>query len=247
MNKPNTKSLFVILGAAIIIVIGANQMVLAKSNNNNNNSDQKATHVAKPDTLSLTPHTASRLHYTAPSSSSSNSQKQAEASSQPAQATSTTSVSSSQAPAATSSVAPAGASSTQQQAQATTSSTVQSAPAARTDGMNWNGHHYDISTFSGDNASIPEWTSSVYRWTELPNFYAVEGRSDAGQHISELYVGAPIVLNGKTYHVSSIDPSVLRLSQASADYVFNKAPHHAFVLQTCNDVNSTYVRFYWVD
>lgn len=246
MNKPNTKSLFVILGAAIIIVIGANQMVSAKSDDNSN---QKTTHVAKPDTLSLTPHVASRLHYTAPSSSSS-SQKQAEASSQPAQATSTTSVASSQAPAVSSSTAPAAASTqpaAQQQTQATAPSTVQSAPAARTDGMNWNGHHYDISSFSGDNASIPEWTNNVYRWTELPNFYAVEGRSYAGQHISELYVGAPIVLNGRTYHVSSIDPSVLRLSDASSEYVFDKAQHHAFVLQTCNDVNSTYVRFYWVD
>lgn len=117
----------------------------------------------------------------------------------------------------------------------------------RTDGMNWNNHHYDISTFDGSNTQIPRWTSYVYRWTMLQNFYAIEGNSDAGLRTKELIVGSEIILNNKTYHVTSIDPSMQRCNANTSAYVFEKAKQHAFVLQTCNDVAGNNIRLYWVD
>lgn len=117
----------------------------------------------------------------------------------------------------------------------------------RTDGMNWNNHHYDISTFDGSNTQIPRWTSYVYRWTMLQNFYAIEGNSDAGLRTKELTVGSEIILDNKTYHVTSIDPSMQRYNANTSAYVFEKAKQHAFVLQTCNDVAANNIRLYWVD
>ena len=56
------------------------------------------------------------------------------------------------------------------------------APAARTDGFNFNGYHYDIASFSGS-GYVPQWTPYIYQWTSKPNHYLVEMMSDAGSAI----------------------------------------------------------------
>ena len=99
----------------------------------------------------------------------------------------------------------------------------------RTDGFNYNGHHYDIASFSGS-GHVPKNTNSVYRWAQKPNHYLVERISPAGKTINSLNHGSTITINGNTYTVSKIeynidnDTNTLNLVMNSAD---------AITIQTC--------------
>lgn len=122
------------------------------------------------------------------------------------------------------------------------------APVNQTDGMNWNGNHYPIQSFSGVNGEkTPSWTPYVFQWTALPNYYLVEAASSAGGTIRGLSVGSEIVLNGRVLHVTQIIPGMNRKATATVNQVFSLASRHAIGLQTCDDPAGNYITTIWAD
>lgn len=121
-------------------------------------------------------------------------------------------------------------------------------PAVRTDGMNWNGHHFDIAGFSGTNGEhTPAYTPNVFQWSLISNYYLVEKASTAGTAIHELHVGSEIVLNGRTLHVTSVIPHMQRTASDALSKVQQLAGQHAIGLQTCNDSLGNDISIYWAD
>lgn len=89
--------------------------------------------------------------------------------------------------------------------------TVQQAPVqqaaptqpARTDGFNFKGYHYDLSSFAGD-GKVPHWTPYVYQWVYDPSHYLFEKASDAGSAVWNIGIGDTVVINGQSYTVFNI-------------------------------------------
>ncbi|MFC4711105.1 hypothetical protein ACWOEJ_09680 [Enterococcus eurekensis] len=77
---------------------------------------------------------------------------------------------------------------------------VTQAPVSRTDGFNFKGHHFDLSSFSGL-GMVPQWTSYIYQWTDDPSHYLIEKASNAGNAIWSVGIGDQVVINGQTYTV----------------------------------------------
>lgn len=118
--------------------------------------------------------------------------------------------------------------------ESTANSTEQSAPAVapvqnRTDGFNFRGHHFPLSTFSGSGA-VPLETPYVYQWTDYPKHYLVERVSPPGRVIQQLQVGDTVTINGSVYTVHHIargvDPDV-----DAHGAIFNSTS--AISIQTC--------------
>lgn len=55
-------------------------------------------------------------------------------------------------------------------------------PTPRTDGFNFKGQHFDLSSFSGL-GMVPQWTPYIYQWADDPSHYLIEKASDAGNAI----------------------------------------------------------------
>ena len=144
-------------------------------------------------------------------------------------------------------------SSTEPAQQATQSSEVTSTPTpvtqqtpARTDGMNFNGNHFDIQSFSGVNGEkTPSWTPYMFKWTALPNYYLAEAASAAGSATMGLSIGDEIVVDGRVLHVTQIIPGMVRLQ--SMDLVTQLSGQHAIGIQTCENPTGSIIRTVWAD
>lgn len=73
----------------------------------------------------------------------------------------------------------------------------------RTDGFNFKGHHFALSTFSGS-GQVPMETPYVFQWTDYPKHYLIERVSPAGRVIQQVQMGDKITINGNTYTVHSV-------------------------------------------
>ena len=107
-------------------------------------------------------------------------------------------------------------------------------PEERTDGFNFKGYHFDLSSFSGT-GSVPTWTPYVYQWTEDPTHYLFERASSAGTAVWEINIGDQVVINGQTYTVFNIMRNVPNNDQA---YGVLKSQGAAVTWQTCEESNS---------
>lgn len=126
----------------------------------------------------------------------------------------------------------------------TATTTVQQ--SVRTDGFNFLGQHFDISTFSDTTGgNTPRWTQYIFQWTALPNYYLAEAASSAGSAVRQLSVGSEVVVNGRTYHVTDVRHGMKRLD--SMDTVESLSSQHSLGLQTCDDATGTYISTYWFD
>lgn len=99
----------------------------------------------------------------------------------------------------------------------------------RTDGFNFKGHHFPLSTFSG-NGQVPLETPYVFQWSSKPTHYLVERVSPAGRVIQQLGMGDTVVLNGKSYVVTHIKRTVPNDTNALA--VLNSVSAD-MTIQTC--------------
>ncbi|MFC4761016.1 hypothetical protein [Fructobacillus durionis] len=118
--------------------------------------------------------------------------------------------------------------------------------ATRTDGFNFLGKHWDITTFSNTSGgNTPRWTPYIFQWSAIPNYYLAEAASSAGSAVRQLSVGDEVVVNGQTYHVTDIRHGMKRLD--SLETVENLTSTHAMGLQTCDDATGTYISTYWFD
>lgn len=144
-------------------------------------------------------------------------------------------------------------SSTEPAQQATQSSEVTPTPTpvtqqapARTDGMNFNGNHFDLQPFSGVNGEkTPSWTPYMFKWTALPNYYLAEAASAAGSATMGLSIGDEIVLDGRVLHVTQIIPGMVRLQ--SMNLVTQLSGQHAIGIQTCENPTGSIIRTVWAD
>lgn len=104
-------------------------------------------------------------------------------------------------------------------------------PIARTDGFNFNGHHYDIGTFSGT-GHVPA-SSLVYQWADYTAHLhiLVERFSIPGGKIRELAVGSKLTINGHTYTIFNERNGVANNSDAYAS-LSNGNP--AVTIQVCD-------------
>lgn len=121
-----------------------------------------------------------------------------------------------------------------------------STTANRTDGFNFAGQHFDVTTFSNTSGgNTPRWTPYIFQWSAIPNYYLAEAASKAGSAVRQLSYGSEAVVNGRTYHVSEIHHGMKRLD--SLETVQDLADQHAIGIQTCDDASGTYVSTYWFD
>ncbi|CAK1241370.1 hypothetical protein R55210_AODCCCNP_00846 [Fructobacillus fructosus] len=129
---------------------------------------------------------------------------------------------------------------------ATESTTISVKEAVRTDGFNFLGQHFDISSFSNTTGgNTPRWTPYIFQWTALPNYYLAEAASSAGSAVRQLSIGSEVVVNGQTYHVTDIRHGMKRLD--SMDVVESLSGQHQMGLQTCDDASGSYISTYWFD
>lgn len=103
------------------------------------------------------------------------------------------------------------------------------APAPRTDGFNFKGYHFDLSSFSGV-GSVPQWTPYVYQWTDDPSHYLFEKASSAGGAVWNIGVGDTVVINGQTYTVFNVMRNVPNNDSA---YGVLKSQGATVTWQTC--------------
>lgn len=75
--------------------------------------------------------------------------------------------------------------------------------ASQTDGFNFHGYHFPLSSFSGD-GKVPQNTPYIYRWTDFPTHYLIERISPAGNVIRTVEVGDKVTVNNQTYTVTHI-------------------------------------------
>lgn len=111
------------------------------------------------------------------------------------------------------------------------------APAPRTDGFNFNGQHFELSSFSGL-GRVPQWTPYIYQWVDDPSHYLIEKASDAGNAIWSIGIGDQVTINGQTYTVFNMMSNV-----TNDDYAYGilKSQGATVTWQTCDfsDPNST--------
>ncbi|MBS9337053.1 hypothetical protein [Fructobacillus parabroussonetiae] len=126
------------------------------------------------------------------------------------------------------------------------STSTSSVAAPRTDGFNFLGQHFDITTFSNTTGgNTPRWTPYIFQWSAMPNYYLAEAASSAGSAVRQLSYGTEAVINGRTYHVTEIRHGMKRLD--SLETVQDLAGRHALGIQTCDDASGNYVSTYWFD
>lgn len=122
------------------------------------------------------------------------------------------------------------------QANSNTTSKVEvaQAPAPRTDGFNFKGHHFDLSSFSGVGA-VPQWTPYIYQWSDDLSHYLVEKASNAGSAIWNIGVGDTVVISGQTYTVFNMMRHVPNDENA---YGVLKSQGATVTWQTCETASS---------
>lgn len=108
------------------------------------------------------------------------------------------------------------------------------APAPRTDGFNFKGYHFDLSSFSGV-GSVPQWTPYVYQWTDDPSHYLFEKASSAGGAVWNIGVGDTVVINGQTYTVFNVMRNVPNNDSA---YGVLKSQGATVTWQTCESASA---------
>lgn len=110
-------------------------------------------------------------------------------------------------------------------------------------GFNFGGYHFPIAGFSGS-GQVPA-TQYVYRWTSKSNWYLLEQGGAAGQVVkSSVGIGTAITVDGKTYHVTDIQPGLERTTAATT-YMWSHIDQHAIGFQTCDD--QTHLTLYFAD
>lgn len=122
-------------------------------------------------------------------------------------------------------------SSSRENSQSTSTSDSQSAPkpAKRTDGFNFNGHHFPLSTFTGA-GQVPLHTPYVFQWSNRPSHYLIERVSPAGNVITGVNIGTKITVNGNEYTVTNVERNVKNTDTASL--ILDKHPS-TITFQTC--------------
>lgn len=103
------------------------------------------------------------------------------------------------------------------------------ATANRTDGFNFNGHHFSLASFTGG-GSVPRETNNVFQWTDKPNHYLIERVSPAGRVIRSVGVGTKVVINGTSYTVTNVEANIPN-DDAAVDYLYKH--NAAITFQTC--------------
>lgn len=114
-------------------------------------------------------------------------------------------------------------------------------PEVRTDGFNFKGYHFDISSFSGLGA-VPQWTPYVYQWSDDPSHYLIEKASSAGSAVWNLGVGDKVVINGQTYTIFNMMRHVANDDNA---YGILKSQGATVTWQTCETASSNSALAIW--
>lgn len=121
----------------------------------------------------------------------------------------------------------------------------QPAPAPRTDGFNFNGHHFSLASFTGG-GKVPQETNHVYQWTDKPDHFLIERISPAGRVITSVGIGTKIIINGTTYTVTNMERNIPN-DAAAVDYLYKH--NAAITFQTCETTRGangrSHVRFWY--
>lgn len=117
--------------------------------------------------------------------------------------------------------------------------------STRTDGFNFNGHHFALGSFTGG-GSVPQETNYVYQWTDKPDHFLIERISPAGRVITGVEIGTKVVINGTTYTVTNMERNIPN-DEAAVDYLYK---HNASItFQTCETTKGangrSHVRFWY--
>lgn len=99
----------------------------------------------------------------------------------------------------------------------------------KTDGFNFRGHHFPLSSFSGS-GQVPAETPYIFMWNDRPSHYLIEQVSPAGRVIQQVQMGDEIVIDGNTYTVHHIERGVV--NDDTAWDVLTGTPA-AITFQTC--------------
>lgn len=197
-----------IIGASVLVVssIGVNHIIDAQGN-------------ARPT------HTVHHSVHKAINKASSSSTSSSSLSEQPA-----TSVTSS----AVAEPTPATEQATQTSADTTQSKVAPtSEPAPDTSGFNMLGQHFPIGSFAGT-GHVPA-DNMVYRWASDSRWFLIEQAGQAGQIVQGVGMGAPITVDGHTYHVTDIQHGIPNNGDAGR-YYLDHINQHAIGFQTCDSV-----------
>lgn len=105
------------------------------------------------------------------------------------------------------------------------------APVADTSGFNMLGQHFPIGSFAGI-GHVPA-DGMVYRWASDSRWFLIEQAGQAGQIVQGVGMGAPITVDGHTYHVTDIQHGLANNGVAGAYYA-SHINQHAIGFQTCD-------------
>lgn len=105
------------------------------------------------------------------------------------------------------------------------------APVVDTSGFNMLGQHFPIGSFAGT-GQVPA-DGMVYRWASDARWFLIEQAGQAGQIVQNVGMGAPITVDGRTYHVTDIQHGLTNNGVAGAYYV-SHIDQHAIGFQTCD-------------
>lgn len=207
-----------IIGASVLVVssIGVNHIIDAQGN-------ARPTHTVHHSVHKAINKASSSL------SSSSTATSSSSLSEQPA-----TSVTSSVVAEPTPAPTPATEQATQTSADTTQSEvTPTSEPAPDTSGFNMLGQHFPIGSFAGT-GHVPA-DNMVYRWASDSRWFLIEQAGQAGQIVQGVGMGAPITVDGHTYHVTDIQHGIANNGDAGRYYQAH-INQHAIGFQTCDSV-----------
>lgn len=116
-------------------------------------------------------------------------------------------------------------------------------PLQRTDGLNFNGKHYDIKEFSGL-GHVPV-DNYVYHWTNYSQHYHLlaERQSPIGSDVRNLNIGSKILVNNQTYTIYNVITGVTNDENA---YNILSRSQPELTIQSCDsgDENSTLTIWY---
>lgn len=105
------------------------------------------------------------------------------------------------------------------------------APVADTSGFNMLGQHFPIGSFAGT-GQVPA-DNMVYRWASDSRWFLIEQAGQAGQIVQGVGMGAPITVDGHTYHVTDIQHGIPNNGDAGRYYLAH-INQHAIGFQTCD-------------
>lgn len=113
----------------------------------------------------------------------------------------------------------------------------------RTDGLNFNGEHYDIKGFSGlGHVPVDEY---IYQWLDYTEHLHLlaERQSPVGRDVRELAIGSKVIVNNQTYTIFNIITGVAN-DENTYNSLSNGQP--ALTIQSCDsaDENSTLTIWY---